>query len=53
MIQVPYDRNVMEELVYGTEGIPNEASNKNPGIPANSSVFVSHVNGVELLFCSV
>jgi hypothetical protein len=50
MIQIPYDRDGIEELVYGTEGISNNANNKNLGIPGNSGILVSQVNSIGLHF---
>jgi hypothetical protein len=50
MIQISNDGNRMQELIYGTEGISNDAKDKNFGIPGNSGIPISHVNGVELHF---
>jgi hypothetical protein len=47
MIQIPYDRDGIQELIYGTEGISNDADDKNLGIPWNSGVLVSQVNDVD------
>jgi hypothetical protein len=53
MIQISNDGNGMQELIYGTEGISNDAKDKDFGIPRNPGVPVSDVNGVELHFESV
>jgi hypothetical protein len=53
MIQISNDGDGMQELIYGTEGISNDAKDKNFGIPRNPGVPISDVNGVELHFESV
>jgi hypothetical protein len=50
MIQISNDGNRMQELIYGTEGISNDAKDKNFGIPGNSGILVSQVNGINLHF---
>jgi len=50
MIQISNDGKRMQELIYGTEGISNDAKDKNFGIPGNSRILVSQVNDVSLNF---
>jgi hypothetical protein len=50
MIQISNNGNRMQELIYGTEGISNNTSNKNLGVPRDPRILVGQVNGIGLHF---
>jgi hypothetical protein len=50
MIQIAYNGNGFQELIYGTEGISNNTNNKNLGVPGDPRILVGQVNGIGLHF---
>jgi hypothetical protein len=55
MIQIAYNGNGFQELIYGAEGISNNTSNKNLGVPGDPGILVGQANGIGLhlgLTCS-